>query len=724
MLKLFMNEKEDKVKKKEIRRSDDSEIGKSSNENNNNNKTITRSRSRTMESPIHPTLDISSSPSPVTMNHSDGGGKATMIPTRTNSPPIPINKNNSTSYNDKSSSTLASPASTSSKPSKPLLGGSFTFGAISSNSNNSSSSSSKPIIAKSPLLGASLSSGTLESSSSTSTTSTTTTNTSTTTGSSVPKSPLLFSPTSNINSLSPSLFASPGGSGMMGSPSMSPLGNRVMEGYMNGFYEQDKDPGTIERDRDELVAWSNILIPKSQEQARKEFKFLIRRGVPDELRHKVWWTILGGNQALLDLEEGVSPDLLSYQESYNNTFSTDGKGSKKIRNIPSFGGVVSPSDHYLTEDGVHLVKTILKMVSINFPEIDYCPLIPDIVHILLLFMSESNAYLLLSLLIKMSNDPYYKYLNTSNRECTKFILTFDSLIEKNIPKVYKHMISLGFSGSKQLTEDWFSRLFISVLPFHTVLRIFDIYLNEGYKVFYRVGLALIYIHKKSLLKATTQEQFLNTPINDSDDLIKKAFSFHLKRKDLDRFDQQQHSKLQHVSEPNAPIYYKPKVSTPSEILNLEDYEFIWAWLPHSLCICDPKLVFNSNSHGFNLRLLYEKCGNRSPVIVIIKSDNGSVFGFFTDEPITPKDGFGSSQTFVFTLRPNVNIYKPTGNNDLFSVIKSTSMSIGISSLGDIAISIDKDLKGTSAPTDTFGNPNLNNNVDSFQCNILEAFVLE
>jgi len=713
MLKLFMNEKEDKVKKKENHRvigtSDDSSMNTNSNSNSNNNNdktTITRSRSKTLDLPSHPVLDISS---PITLNHhvimnhsADGSSNSTnstsnsnnvaiSIPPRTNSPPIPIKSKDSSSSSTHTISSSSSPVTTSSKPSKM------------------------------PIIGASLTSGI-------SNTNTTITTGSSYSSSSIPKSPLLFSPTNNnINTLSPSLFASPSSNigsniGGGGSPSLSPLYKKMTEGYMNSYYEQDKDPKTIERDRDELVAWSNILIPKSQELARKEFKFLIRRGVPDELRSKVWWTILGGYQASIDIENGDS-ELLSYQESFNNTFSGS-KDAKKIRNIPSFGGVVSPSDHYLTEDGVHVVKTILKMVSINFPEIDYCPLIPDIVHILLLFMSESKAYLLLSLLINMSNDPYYKYLNTSNRECTKFILTFDSLIEKNLPKVYKHMISLGFSGSKQLTEDWFSRLFISVLPFHTVLRIFDIYLNEGYKVFYRVGLALIAIHKKALLKATTQEQFLNTPINDSDDLIKKAFSFHLKRKDLDRFDEQQHSKLQNVAEPNAPIYYKPKVSTPSEILNIEDYEFIWAWLPHSLCICDPKIIFNSNTHGFNLRLLFEKCGTKSPIIVIIKSDSGSVFGFFTDEPINPKDGFGSNQTFVFTLRPNVNIYKPTGITELFSIINSTSISIGISSLGDKAIVIDKDLKGSSNPTDTFGNPNLNNGIENFQCNILEAIVLE
>jgi hypothetical protein len=40
-----------------------------------------------------------------------------------------------------------------------------------------------------------------------------------------------------------------------------------------------------------------------------------------------------------------------------------------------------------------------------------------------------------------------------------------------------------------------------------VLRIFDAYMNEGVKVLYRFGLAVLHHHKDTLLKATTAKEF-------------------------------------------------------------------------------------------------------------------------------------------------------------------------------------------------------------------------
>ena len=48
-------------------------------------------------------------------------------------------------------------------------------------------------------------------------------------------------------------------------------------------------------------------------------------------------------------------------------------------------------------------------------------------------------------------------------------------------------------------ELWFRRLFVSVLPIRLVLRIFDIFANEGQDCFFRVALALLHMHTDILL---------------------------------------------------------------------------------------------------------------------------------------------------------------------------------------------------------------------------------
>eukprot|EP01132_Coremiostelium_polycephalum_P007930 gene7930-9756_t len=512
------------------------------------------------------------------------------------------------------------------------------------------------------------------------------------------KSPNLFSPQTMI-SLSPSLFS-------------SPLRDRIVDGYMDEYYEIDKDQKALEKQKDELAAWNNVIIPKSYLLARKELKFIIRRGIPDDKKNLVWKVILGFDE--------FTDEVGSYRDAHSH-FYGNSIVPKKIRNIPTFGGVVSPSDHYLTDEGIQAVKRILAVIALNFPDIEYCPVLPDI---------EPDTYTLIVLLIKHSSSSFYRYLNTSNRECTLFVLTFDSLVEKNNPKIWKHITNLGMSGTKPFAEEWFSRLFISFIPFQTALRIFDIYLNEGYKVLYRVGLAMLQLHKNTLLKTTTMEQFLstlkqlNSQLHDSDLLMKKAFGIHMKRDQLNNFDTKHHDKLSDVPEPNIPIYYKPKVSTPSTILKEDDYEYIWAWLPHKLCICDPKIVFSSVQNGFNLRLLYEKCRDKSPLLVVIKSNSGAVFGFFTGDELKPNDRFGLEETFVWSLSPQIHVYKPTGKNENFIVMKHNYIAVGCSERGEHAVYLDSELNGKTEFTETFDNPQLNPASPEFESVFVEVISFE
>ncbi|KYQ94360.1 RabGAP/TBC domain-containing protein [Tieghemostelium lacteum] len=529
------------------------------------------------------------------------------------------------------------------------------------------------------------------------------------------------SPSMMLGSLSPSIF------------SQEPLQKRLSEGYMNEFYELDKDPKALEKEADELKTWLNVVIPTQSSLARKELKFIIRRGIPDEKRVQVWKTILGFDES--------NENVFEYKEAMYAAYGNNSK-PKKIRNIPTFGGVLSPSDHYLTESGIEQVKHILSLVALNFPEIEYCPLIPDIVHILMIFMSEPSVYKILNILIESSKNSFYRYLNTNNTYCTAFILTFDTLIENHIPKLYKYMVNnLGIGSSKPFSEEWFSRLFVSFIPFPTVLRIFDIYLNEGFKVIYRVGLALLMIHKRTLMKCSSAEKFLGTlknlniQMNDSDQLIKKAFGIHLKRNQLNSIDAKQNIKLHDHPEPSIPIYYKPKVLTPSKIIEDESiYEVIWNWLPHRLCICDPRIIFSTNTHGFSLSQVYEICKGHYPVMVFIKSRT-NVFGFFSGEELKPKDKYwGSSETFIFSLKPNIYVYKPilldinnsttdTKINSLYLQVGNDSLKVGSSEFGENAIYLDHELHGKSNSTETFANPPLNDS-EQFESIVLEVIAFE
>lgn len=93
-------------------------------------------------------------------------------------------------------------------------------------------------------------------------------------------------------------------------------------------------------------------------------------------------------------------------------------------------------------------------------------------------------------------------------------------------------------------------------------------------------------------------------------------------------------------------------------------------LPDYAKIREPKLFYASSSDGYNIGNLYRKCGpiqnDYNFSLFLIQTTKNRVFGFFTDEVMgRAKDYIGSPETFIFTLRPELNTYYDTGANTRF-----------------------------------------------------------
>ena len=81
---------------------------------------------------------------------------------------------------------------------------------------------------------------------------------------------------------------------------------------------------------------------------------------------------------------------------------------------------------------------------------------------------------------------------------------------------------------------WFLTLYTAVLPFNLVVRIFDIFFNEKFKILYRVALAILKIKEAEILACKSCDSILmilknyeNNEFKDEDQFIKiaKGFSF-------------------------------------------------------------------------------------------------------------------------------------------------------------------------------------------------------
>jgi len=185
----------------------------------------------------------------------------------------------------------------------------------------------------------------------------------------------------------------------------------------------------------------------------------------------------------------------------------------------------------MSKGGQETLFNVLKANASYNKDTGYCQGMGFVTAMLLMYMEEEDAFWVLSQLCNVYGlDVVWKPGLPGLPKCFFFL---DRLIQENIPKVHYHMKTLQLSPSLYATE-WFITIFLYMLPFKIALRIWDIFLFEGFHFIYAVGLALIKIHSDKILTLEFEELFAfmkfnhlkenNTEI-DEEELIKKANSY-------------------------------------------------------------------------------------------------------------------------------------------------------------------------------------------------------
>jgi hypothetical protein len=157
-------------------------------------------------------------------------------------------------------------------------------------------------------------------------------------------------------------------------------------------------------------------------------------------------------------------------------------------------------------------------------------------------MTEGECYTTVHCMLKFKLNPekgrkheYFPYSTNRKAFIANFLYTFDDLVQEHSPKLAlcKALLLITINSpdlkslnvkTQEFTENWFSRLFVGTFPYQTVLRILDIYLNEGNKILFQVGLAFLKHIQNSLLKCATAQDVLET-IQQTSSTIKDASLF-------------------------------------------------------------------------------------------------------------------------------------------------------------------------------------------------------
>jgi hypothetical protein len=373
------------------------------------------------------------------------------------------------------------------------------------------------------------------------------------------------------------------------------------------------------------------------------------------------------------------------------------------------------------------IARLLWALTMEYPDVDYVPAIPDLLCVLLTFLSEADTYLVAHLMLEQSRSNRW-YLCLNNRTFTLFLHTFRSLIAKCLPDVSAHMNVLGVEV-ENFADVWFKRLFVGALPFLTVLRIFDCYLAEGSHVLYRVGLAILQGCRRALLRCDSALAFVATveqvalQMVDADGLLKAAFGLSFQRKHTSAFDEENKNKLAGVSEPLYQPLVMPNITENSELMDDIQFQALWSLVPSRFSIRDPTLVFSTTKHGFSLSSLLEKCDDIRPTILLIRDKQRRVFGGFSTEGLrlcrTFENFYGTREDFLFTLVPEVKKWPYlAGHAKQFVRITVKGIQFGDAT----GLCVDEELwHGTSTKSKTFENEPLSGDTTEFECLSLEVW---
>ncbi|CAI5971842.1 unnamed protein product [Closterium sp. NIES-65] len=218
-----------------------------------------------------------------------------------------------------------------------------------------------------------------------------------------------------------------------------------------------------------------------QRKHPREVKKRIRQGVPDCLRGIVW-QLLSGSREFLLMNEGAYEHMLLYELS-NNEMDI-------IRDINR----TFPTHVYFMQKhgpGQRALFNVLKAYSVYDKKIGYVQGMGFIAGLMLLYMAEEDAFWLLVALMKGANHTSLEGIFLVGLPLVQqYLFQFDRLLHECLPQLARHMEGEGVTPSMYASQ-WFITVFAYSFPFATTLRIWDVFLFEGMKTVFRVGLALL-----------------------------------------------------------------------------------------------------------------------------------------------------------------------------------------------------------------------------------------
>ncbi|KAJ3086470.1 hypothetical protein HK102_013072 [Quaeritorhiza haematococci] len=201
---------------------------------------------------------------------------------------------------------------------------------------------------------------------------------------------------------------------------------------------------------------------------------LVRIGLPSSLRGEMW-EVTSGSMYKRYINPGYY-DRLHKEHAGTTSLSTEEIEKDLNRSLPEYDG-------YQTDEGINALRRVLYAYSYHDPELGYCQAMNIVVSVLLIYLSEEQAFWILSVLCERLLPGYY---STNMVGAVVDNQVFETLVGKFMPVLSEHFKRCEIQLSVACLP-WFLSLYINVMPLQYALRVIDCFFMEGPKVLFQVG---------------------------------------------------------------------------------------------------------------------------------------------------------------------------------------------------------------------------------------------
>ncbi|KAF8287874.1 putative rab-like GTPase activating protein [Trypanosoma cruzi] len=282
------------------------------------------------------------------------------------------------------------------------------------------------------------------------------------------------------------------------------------------------------------IKWANMASDWSNVNSKRHAKLKerCRKGIPARFRGVAWQLLLGSQKQMSDAANRGTYESL-YKKELADPELTNTIGRDLARTFPT---------HILFRDeggvGQTFLRNVLHAYAAVDPEVGYVQGMGFVVGVLSTQMGEEETFWALYTLMYDRRYKLRDMYRPGFPMLQQLFYQLKRLMARFVPKVYHHFETMGVDPSFYASQ-WFMTLFVYHFQFRALLRVWDIFMSEGWKVIFRVAIALLKWEEKRLLEMHFDEILIALKSlhegKDPDAILRHAHEVKFKTSELQAY---------------------------------------------------------------------------------------------------------------------------------------------------------------------------------------------